>query len=439
MRVLIDNGTYELKNMGDVAMLQVAVERFQSRFPHARLQVLTKDPERLNFFCSGCEALDARGHDALLGTRLWPLPLSARMQRLTSLPERRLRRPFLGRMQRRAVRHDTLRTEQPRGASEAVGAFWEALCGADVVIGSGGGYLTEAFEGHALNVFDLLAVAAARGKVTALLGQGVGPLQGRLLRGAARETFPLLDLVTLRERMSSETLCLELGVREDRLLVTGDDAIEMAARATPSAPGEALGVNVRISYYSGVQSEQLARLRQSLGELARDLGAPLLGVPISTYAVESDSDSISRLLEGEAALVDNGQDVASPQAAIAQIARCRVVVTGSYHAGVFALSQGIPVIGLAASPYYVSKFDGLSAQFEGGCHVVTLGAPDWEEQLKSRTREMWRVAPTLSANLKAAAKRQIEAGHAAYEQLFQIIEARVEAKTARSGQGKIAP
>ena len=30
----------------------------------------------------------------------------------------------------------------------------------------------------------------------------------------------------------------------------------------------------------------------------------------------------------------------------------RLVITGSYHAGVFALAQGVPVLALAKSAYY---------------------------------------------------------------------------------------
>ena len=55
-----------------------------------------------------------------------------------------------------------------------------------------------------------------------------------------------------------------------------------------------------------------------------------------------------------------------------QIARCRVVITGSYHAGVFALSQGIPVVAIVNSDYYSSKFIGLADQFGGGVEIVDL-------------------------------------------------------------------
>jgi polysaccharide pyruvyl transferase WcaK-like protein len=53
-----------------------------------------------------------------------------------------------------------------------------------------------------------------------------------------------------------------------------------------------------------------------------------------------------------------------------------VVVAGSYHAAVFALSQGIPVVALVKSPYYVNKMVGLGDQFGAGCEIVRLDEGD---------------------------------------------------------------
>ena len=55
-----------------------------------------------------------------------------------------------------------------------------------------------------------------------------------------------------------------------------------------------------------------------------------------------------------------------------QIGFCRVLITGSYHAGVFALAQGVPSICVAQSQYYVDKFVGLADQFGEGCRVIQL-------------------------------------------------------------------
>jgi colanic acid/amylovoran biosynthesis protein len=97
-------------------------------------------------------------------------------------------------------------------------------------------------------------------------------------------------------------------------------------------------------------------------------------------------------------------------------------VTGSYHAGVFALAQGIPAIGLVASSYYVDKFLGLRDQFGEGCTAVMLDADDLAGALEAAIEEAWAQEPGVRAQLVAAGERQLEEGRAAYHRLFEIVE-----------------
>ena len=53
---------------------------------------------------------------------------------------------------------------------------------------------------------------------------------------------------------------------------------------------------------------------------------------------------VERLLDGYAPVAISDSAVDSPLRVIEEIGHCRIVITGSYHAGVFALSQGIPVV-----------------------------------------------------------------------------------------------
>ena len=55
-------------------------------------------------------------------------------------------------------------------------------------------------------------------------------------------------------------------------------------------------------------------------------------------------------------------------------------MTGAYHAAVFALAQGIPVVCLSNSPYYLAKFQGLEDLFGVGCTIVTLSEPDFADK-----------------------------------------------------------
>jgi polysaccharide pyruvyl transferase WcaK-like protein len=113
----------------------------------------------------------------------------------------------------------------------------------------------------------------------------------------------------------------------------------------------------------------------------------------------------------------DGLPIDRPEAVIRQIQRCRLVVTGSYHAGVFALASGIPTVGLAKSAYYVDKFLGLSSLFGEGCQTVLLNDQDFQTKLESSITDLWARAERVRPYLLAEAESQIRLGHKAYERL----------------------
>ena len=116
-----------------------------------------------------------------------------------------------------------------------------------------------------------------------------------------------------------------------------------------------------------------SNLREPLQQIARSVGAPLRAIPISRLPDEADALQAEILFEGYDLVEYPDSPIDTPLGVIDEIKHCRLVVTGSYHAGVFALAQGIPVIGLVATEYYQWKFDGLAHQFGEGCRVLRVG------------------------------------------------------------------
>jgi colanic acid/amylovoran biosynthesis protein len=115
---------------------------------------------------------------------------------------------------------------------------------------------------------------------------------------------------------------------------------------------------------------------------------------------------------------DGGSRLDSVSKVIEQVGRCRLVITGSYHAGVFALSQGIPVLGLAKSQYFFDKFRGLSGQFGQGCGVIDLEREGFGEKLRAEAHALWERAAELRPQLLQAASVQITQSRAAYRKLY---------------------
>ena len=194
--------------------------------------------------------------------------------------------------------------------------------------------------------------------------------------------------------------------------------------------GNCIGVNLRVSWYSAIPDDLIDALRRPLQEAAREVGAPLVSVPISRHPEEDDSGICDRLFEGYPLLPEPANDVTLVEGMIREIGRCRVMITTSYHGGVFALAQGIPVVAWLKSKYFAAKLYGLANQFGVGCEVVTLDDSDWESRLKSAILSAWSSSEQVRPRLLAAASFQLAASKDAYERLRQSVSGLVSTDTA---------
>ena len=113
---------------------------------------------------------------------------------------------------------------------------------------------------------------------------------------------------------------------------------------------------------------------------------------------------------------------------IKQTARCRIVVTGAYHAAVFALAQGIPVVCLSNSPYYLAKFQGLEDLFGLGCATVRLSEPDLPARLAAAIERTWNSAEACDcpcSNLPSVRSK----GVGAYQRVKDLLEFTSQARS----------
>jgi colanic acid/amylovoran biosynthesis protein len=241
--------------------------------------------------------------------------------------------------------------------------------------------------------------------------------------------LPRATLIGVRESQASVPLLKALGVSAARIVVTGDDAVELAysaMRSRSSASREpGIGVNVRVAPYARVAHDVLTSLRDALTGAARAHRARLIPIPIAHHGGRMDIETLRDLLSGADAADarDGGANIVTPRMAIDRIGECRVMVTGSYHGAVFALAQGIPVVALAKSPYYVDKMSGVADQFGGGCEIVRLDAADFAPSVRTAIDRAWADADRVRDPLLAAAADQIRRGRAAYARLRELVTA----------------
>ncbi|MGZ8411866.1 MAG: polysaccharide pyruvyl transferase family protein, partial [Gemmatirosa sp.] len=178
-------------------------------------------------------------------------------------------------------------------------------------------------------------------------------------------------------------------------------------------------VNVRVSLNAGLAEDVVAPLREMLAGFTRDHGGPsLVGLPIAR-GVARDAELIRQLCEGVGDVGDGGASLDTPARVIEAAARCRVVVTGAYHAAVFALSQGVPTVCLSGSPYYDAKFVGLAELFGAGCRMVRV--QEGTTAIRSAVDTLWRDADQLRPRLRDAALSQIVCGRATAARLASLL------------------
>jgi polysaccharide pyruvyl transferase WcaK-like protein len=424
VNILVDSCSYNCQNVGDLAMLTVAVSRLRELWPSASITVITNAPDQIARHCGEVDTVPVRGRRLLLQDRLlgparrWlPGPLVEPWERFESRLVLRRPRLFAASLGMKAALGG-------RSAADVV-SFLDAIRRADLVVVNGAGIMTDAFADSALGILATLELAIRRDVPTALFGQGLGPIANQHLWRRASEVLPLVTLIGVRESETSVPLLSSLGVNPANVIVTGDDALEMAfsafhrrralSRGTPT-----IGVNVRVASYADVEPEMLSGLRSALESAARTHDARMTPIPIAHHGGRMDVDTLRGLLTGLGD-ADGGASLDTPQLVIDRIGECRLVVTGSYHGAVFALAQGIPVVALVKSAYYVNKMAGLQSQFGVGCEIVRLDDEALSEHLVAAIDRAWADADRVCEPLLQRAADQIQRGRAAYARLREVI------------------
>jgi polysaccharide pyruvyl transferase WcaK-like protein len=439
----------------------VAIGRIRALWPWEELRVFTSDPIALRRYCPGVTPVvlpdqPAWCADRYVGGRLHTWLSEARSEQLADLYVAfACRAPKL---RERLLRARTAVSRQ-HDDRDSFRLFLDTIAGSRLVCVSGAGGIADHFHDYANLVLLALQCAQSRGIPTAILSHGFGPLYSLDLRVKAAAILPRVDLIALRENRNSVPLLEALGVPLERVMTTGDDAVELAYRARPEQMGRAVGVNMRLAASAAATDQDIDIVREGLRRFATRWAAPHLPLPIArqrnldvqaidrltrplaqyassaAYAYASDSTpgrvpgalpcpnpGLMTEYESEDMLHD-GRELDTPLKVIHHVSACRIVVTGAYHAAVFALAQGVPAVCVARSPYFIGKFLGLADQFDGyGCHLVSLDDPDVPARLLEAMEEAWEEAPRIRASLWRAAEDQIERGQAAYRSLHALLD-----------------
>jgi len=418
MNIVVEPGSYTCMNMGDVAMMQVCVSRLAELWPNAQIGVVTQSPERLALFCPNALPIIESGkeywfEDKLFGTGLSFLPLALQAALRGSEISLRDRWPVavssLLATKRRLKRMD----------SEGLSGFVKAVAHSDLVVASGMGMVTDEFHNRALQMLATLEMANRQGVPTALLCQGLGPVSDPGLLAAIKKVLQKARVISLRESVHGRQVLNAIDYPPDRVMLAGDDGLQLAFENRANALGTSIGVNLRVAKYSQIEGNMISAMRVALESAAAKLETAFIPVPI-LFRDDSDFKTATALVSG---YEDRscGAPVMTPLDVIQRISRCRVMVTGSYHGAVFAVGQGIPAIAVAKSRYYLGKFEGLREQFGEGCQLIDWSDRVDAEDLIRAIDRAWTSTAQLRPTLLKCAEHQIRNATDAYRGLYASV------------------
>ncbi|NQX35130.1 polysaccharide pyruvyl transferase family protein [Herbiconiux sp. VKM Ac-2851] len=246
-------------------------------------------------------------------------------------------------------------------------AVIEAVRASDGVLVCGGGNMASTWPLHIFERATLGAVARALGRPLVVSGQTIGPeltdSDGSLVASLLSSTA-----VTGLREPSSYALCRALGVPERLLRATVDDASFVGDRASDDAaalapalaePYCAVTFSTHLNGASrDLFAEAAARL---LDEVALSTGLAIVFVAHfgSLLADEVRGDSVLHKAVAERMRVPSSAVVPADSVAAAGLARqASLVLTSRYHPAVFAVSGGVPTVGIAVDEYTTVKLTG---------------------------------------------------------------------------------
>ena len=420
MRILLDQAVHDHRNQGNNVLLDTALKRFKAFWPDAEFGIISHAPHLCRYYFPNAIPVSPETLLPLAGSADIPhklLPLFA-WRLLFEIRDFHMVQVLLKIFLTSRKKDDrwSVKDEVPENLNGAGGKY-PGMTNYDFYVLTGGGYMCDSDKRFMLKVFDRLEKAVELGIPAVMVSQGVGPLGDSDLIKRGREVLPKIDYIMIREERATLPILDMLNVPRAKVVMTGDDAIEPAYLAHSEIMGNGIGLSLRIAQYTNVNAGNIASLKPLILQKAKQYNAELVAVPIDIN--DSDKSYVEEIISDYGKSYSPWGKFDNHAELIHRTSRCRVMVSGTFHAAVFAVSQGIPVIALANSTEYQIKATGLTAEFgEDGCRVINLSDPKFVERFFEAFDLAWSSAENLRPRLLQEAKRQINMGYHAYQKIF---------------------
>lgn len=254
---------------------------------------------------------------------------------------------------------------------ESLFNYLRLLFSSGTIAFSGSGGINDKFARNGLWRWGLfILIAKILGKKIVMSSQGIGPIEKKINRWLAKIILNRVDIIEVRDQINSKKLLLSLGVREQKIIESPDNAVILPVLNQVDANvllGK-IGLNkpyIIFNLHNWDQDQnKTSELLNSLNILFKSFNQSgyevvLLG---NKYFPEDDDriylkemkNKLDRQLKIK--LVDN---VLSTRETKTVVKCSQGVLSSRYHLNVYGLSEGIISVPIVFDKYYEQKMNGL--------------------------------------------------------------------------------
>lgn len=204
---------------------------------------------------------------------------------------------------------------------------------------------------------DLVETAKKHGKKVVLVGQGIGPLNGFIGKGASRKALNMADGITVRDPMALQAL-KDLGVTKPARMAA-DSAFLLPVPRLVEEGGYGLQGMKTVAIAPRPVKEKGRDVAGLFGELCKLLyqaGTMPTLVPMDRNEDIPLVDAISKAQGGR---VPDLRKIVTPMEVQQRLARMDAVLAMRLHAGILAATVGVPPLMVSYDPKVTAFAKGL--------------------------------------------------------------------------------
>ena len=305
----------------------------------------------------------------------------------------------------------TVLSKRPRKTREQFGvnaiyrfnffAIWRLLRNTKLLLTGGGSLVQDGTSTRSLIYYlGIIRTALRYGVKNMLYGNGIGPLRNAVNIERSRKVLNKVDLITLREE-SSYRLLQQHGIKGPKIIVTADPAFSLPLPDYDSARAKLAALGIRPSGFFCIAIRPWRNnppyLEQHIARFA-DYFAKKYNFTVLFIAMQHDKDTeiakkTMALMKQPAVFLENCDDMDSIRGIVGLSV---FTLAMRLHTLIYAINQGVPVIGLVYDPKVQALMEHIGQRFFAAVEDTDA------DMLINFADEIFADYDTISAQVKEA-------------------------------------